>query len=250
MSQSSLIEASKQEPQDNITDWSLETFQNHYGNLHITKDDIYFYVHGVMHAPDWRETFAKDLRESLPRIPLAADFSAFRDAGEELMLLQMDYDSYPEYHQAQCLVDGKFDEGTAEDPEVYRIHDKMRWGKLNLPGMDSHTDDSDDKASSRGSSAQKFDKTRLIINPRCELVGIPLEAHDYKISGRSVLEWETDSLRRKEDKRSGITDDPNTCEQWADDPFELIRHLRRLINVALRAGKIIQNLPSSKNTLP
>lgn len=249
MSQISMVEDSTQEPQDNINDWALETFQSHYNNPQISKDDIYYYVHGVMHAPDWRETYAKDLRESLPRIPLAADFQAFRDAGEELMVLQMDYDSYPEYEKAECLVDGKPDTGTFADPEVYRIVDKMRWGKPSLPGMDSLIDDNDEKANGRANPNQKFDKTRLVINPRCELANIPLEAHNYKISGRSLLEWEMDSLRRKEDRPSGITDNPNTCEQWADDPFELIRHLRRLINVALRADEVIKSLPSSKNTL-
>ena len=83
----------------------------------------------------------------------------------------------------------------------------------------------------------------LLINDRCKLVGIPPQAHEYTVSGRSPLEWAVDSLRFKEDKASGITDDPNGWWVWADEPFELIRHLRRLAYVGICSAEIIAALP-------
>ena len=65
---------------DNVTDWALERFQAEYGT-HVTRDDIWEYVYGVMHAPDWRDRYAADLRRSFPRIPLAEDFEAFPRSG-------------------------------------------------------------------------------------------------------------------------------------------------------------------------
>ena len=112
--------------QDNITDWCLEQFHSRYGN-HITKDDIWEYLYGVMHAPDWRERYKHDLQRNLPRIPLADDFEAFRAAGRELMDLHINYETTNE-HPVVCLVDGHPDEGDA-DPAAYRIETKMRWAK-------------------------------------------------------------------------------------------------------------------------
>ncbi len=89
------------------------------------------------------------------------------------------------------------------------------------------------------------DRSVLWINDRCRLVGIPPEAHEYRVSGRSPLDWAIDSLRRKEDKKSGIVDDPNRWHVWADRPFNLIRHLRRLIHLSVRSAAIIDSLPPS-----
>lgn len=226
--------------QDNITDWALGEFQTRYGDHSITKDDIWFYIYGVMHAPDWRQRYTSDLQKSLPRLPMAEDFRAFRDAGEELMALHVNFESCPELEEVVCEVNGNVSEGDHFDPEVYRIREKMRWGKFQLPGLASP--DEDTKSSK---PPPKSDKTRLVINEQCELTNIPLEAHEYKVSGRSPLEWAADSLVHKFDKDSGIRDDPNGWDLWADDSFELIRHLRRLAYIGVRSAEIIASLPSS-----
>lgn len=207
---------------DNITDWCLEQFQNRYGT-HITKDDIWEYLYGVMHAPDWRERYKHDLQRNLPRVPLAADFEAFRTAGRELMDLHINYETVDEYPLV-CLVDGQPEEGKAE-ADAYRIDKKMRWAK----------------------SGKETDRTVLEINNRCKLVDIPDEAQQYTVSGRSPLAWAIDSLRHKHDKPSGITDDPNGWHAWVDEPFNLIRHLRRLVHLSVETARIVHNLPPSLN---
>lgn len=211
---------------DNVTDWCLDQFQEHYGNESITKDGIWEYLYGVMHAPDWREKYKHDLQRNLPRVPFAPDFEAFRAAGRELMDLHVHYGDVAEY-PVDCLLDGEIDnQGTADqtdDPSAYRI-EKLAWGKG--PGRTQ-------------------DRTVLQINPRCRLVGIPDEAHDYTISGRSPLQWAIDSLRFKLDRPSGITDDPNEWEAWAEEPYNLIRHLRRLVYISVESARIINQLPQS-----
>ena len=54
----------------NVSDWSLAKFQKIY-SPDITKADIWEYLYGVMHAPDWREKFSTELQKNLPRIPLS-----------------------------------------------------------------------------------------------------------------------------------------------------------------------------------
>ena len=210
---------------DNITDWALAQFQSRYGP-EVTKDDIWEYIYGVMHAPDWRERYRHDLQRNLPRIPVADDFEAFRSAGRELIDLHVGYETVEEYPLA-CLTDGEPDEGAAGGG-AYRIDAKMRWG-----GGRGHGNE---------------DRSVLIINDRCRLVAIPPEVHDYTVSGRSPLHWAIESLRPKHDKASGIVDDPNGWHAWSDEPFNLIRHLRRLVTVSVETARIVAALPPSLPT--
>lgn len=207
---------------DNVTDWALAQFRDRYG-AHITSDDVWEYTYGVMHAPDWRQRYRHDLQRNLPRIPLAEDFEAFRAAGRQLIDLHVGYETADEY-PVECLVDGEPDEGAA-DPGAYRIASKMRWGG--------------------GRGQDKEDRSVLVVNERCRLVGIPPDAHEYTVSGRSPIHWAIESLRVKRDKASGIVDDPNGWHAWADEPFNLIRHLRRLVTVSVETARIVAALPPS-----
>lgn len=181
-----------------------------------------------MHAPDWRERFRHDLQRNLPRVPFAPDFEAFRAAGQELMELHVGYETCPEL-PLKCLVDGEPSEGDAPDG-AYRIRKQMRWGQL---------------AGASGRARANQDRSVLHVNDRCTLVEIPAACHDYTVSGRSPLEWAIDSLRCKLDRKSGIVDDPNRWHVWAEAPFELIRHLRRLAHLSVRSAEIIDALPPS-----
>ena len=66
---------------DNISDTALNAFRNHYRDDSITKDDIFDYIYGILHAPSYRDEFANDLSKMIPRIPFAPDFRAFAEAG-------------------------------------------------------------------------------------------------------------------------------------------------------------------------
>ena len=54
-----------QERVDNITDTSLRAVRVRYGDNTITKDRIFDYVYGILHALDYRERFATDLAKGL-----------------------------------------------------------------------------------------------------------------------------------------------------------------------------------------
>ena len=77
---------------ENITDWALKHFREHYGNKRITKWDIFHYVYGLLHHPGYRQRFAENLKRELPRIPMAPDFRAFAAAGKKLAKLHVDYE--------------------------------------------------------------------------------------------------------------------------------------------------------------
>ena len=183
-----------QERVDNITDTALRAVQARYGDNTITKDQVFDYVYGILHAPDYRERFATDLAKGLPRVPLAGDFHACADAGRALSGLHLGYERCAEYP----LMLESIGDGDAR-PEHLRL----------------------------GRRAMRFkddDKTVLELNEHARLAGIPGEAHEYQVNGRTPLEWFIDRYRVVQDTESGIVNDPNG---WFEQPEDLTR-LRQL----------------------
>ena len=56
---------------ENITDFALARFREHYADPRISKWDIFYYVYALLHHPGYRARYALDLKRSLPRIPFA-----------------------------------------------------------------------------------------------------------------------------------------------------------------------------------
>ena len=62
----------------------------------ISKEDLFYYIYGLLHSPDYRERFKNNPAKQLPRIPAAktlADFKAFSDAGRTLGDLHVNFES-------------------------------------------------------------------------------------------------------------------------------------------------------------
>ncbi len=197
---------------DNITDTALGTFHGFYENRSITKDDMFNYVYGVLHAPDYRIRFANDLSKELPRIPMAPDFHAFAVAGERLAGLHLGYETCEEY---PLEVESRKSGGL--QPEHFRITGR----KMKLTGED---------------------KSELIINDHIGIKGIPAEAHRYQVNGRTPLEWFIDRYYIKQDRASGIINDPNG---WWSEPEDLVAAIRRIVFVSVETERIIADLPVS-----
>ena len=78
------------------------------------------------------------------------------------------------------------------------------------------------------------DKTQIVYNDFLTLEGIPPKAYAYRLGNRSALEWIIDQYRVKEDKRSGIINDPNR----EDDPQYIVKLIRK--------GKLYTKVPVIK----
>ena len=191
--------------QENITDWALAEFRNHYGDDTISKWDIFHYNYGLLHHPAYREKYQMNLKRDLPHIPFAEDFWGFANAGEALAGLHVNYESVPKYDGAEIY---RNTEGMTVDWRV----EKMKLSK---------------------------DKTQLKYNDFLTLDGIPAEVYDYRLGNRSALEWVVDQYRVKTDKRSGIVNDPNR----ESEPRYIVDLIARVTTVSLKTVEIVKNLP-------
>lgn len=209
---------------DGVTDWVLSTARKQYGSR-ITKEDIFYYVYGILHAPDYRTTFAADLKKSLPRLPLVEspdDFWAFSRAGRSLAELHLGYERVEPYAGCRILLAPQTNRG---DEISYLIDDKMRFGKL-----DSKT----------------ADKRIIHYNAGITIENIPLEAYDYVVNGKSAIEWVMERYAVKTDPASLITNDPNDWCREHNDPKYIYNLLLRIITVSLETMKIVRSLPKLK----
>jgi len=201
---------------DNISDTALRAFRERYDNDSITKDAIFDYVYGILHAPRYREAFANDLSKMIPRIPFAPDFHAFAEAGAALATLHLNYETCERYPhlRVESRNNNLFWE---EKPEHFLLGQRaMRF-------------------------ADKDTRTTLIINEHVQLAGIPEEAHRYVVNGRTPLEWFIDRYKIKQDRESGIINDPNG---WFANPRDLVTAIERIVYVSVESARIIENLPS------
>ena len=62
---------------DAITDEGLAHFKAAYPGELITKEDLFYYIYGRLHSPDYRERFKNNLAKQLPRIPAVKGFADF-----------------------------------------------------------------------------------------------------------------------------------------------------------------------------
>ena len=202
---------------DNITDEALATYRTRYGEW-VTEDQIFAYVYGILHSPDYRKRYAGDLARMLPRVPEVSAPEAFRvfsEAGQKLLDLHIGYEEAAPYPLEERVASG-----ASEGPERYRVQ-KMRWeGATKAP-----------------------DRSAIVYNDWITLSGIPDEAHDYVVGPRSALEWLLDRYRVKIDKPSGIVNDPNDWGLEVGNPRYIIDLVKRITTVSVETMATVRALP-------
>ena len=220
---------------DAITDAGLAHFQAAYpapgeGDS-ITKEDLFYYIYGLLHSPDYRTRFADNLGKELPRIPADkthAAFAAFSRAGRDLAHWHLHYETVAMYPDATVEVAGKDAPPLAAlSPADFRVV-KMKFAKVKDPET--------------GKSVN--DKSTVFYNAKLTIRNIPLSAYDYVVNGKPALEWVMERQSVTTDKASGITNDANL---WATEtmgnakyPLELFL---RVITVSLETNRIVESLP-------
>jgi predicted helicase len=201
-----------------LTDEGLKHFVDFYKDKKINKEDIFYYVYGILHSEEYKALFADNFNKELPRIPRVKskdDFWAFSKSGKLLADLHVNYESVTPYP-----LDVKFLRGSPET-ESFRV-EKMKYAKT---GKDK-------------------DLTTVYYNDNIVVTGIPLEAYKYVVNGKPAIDWIVDRQSVKTDKDSGIVNDVN---DWSNltvgDPQYSLNLLKRMVTVSIETLKIIDSLP-------
>ena len=173
------------EKRNSMSPYCMEELTGKFKDVSIKREDIFYYVYGILHSPNYLEKYKNNLSKQLPRIPKVKreeDFWAFSKAGRELGDLHCGYEDVPPNNVT--FAKGDVALSTPEDPETFYRVTKMKFAK-------------------------KGDKSTVIYNNNITITNIPLEAYDYVINRKPALEWVMDRQCVKTDKRSGIVNDAN-----------------------------------------
>jgi len=204
---------------DNITDWALTRFRNHYEKGKgkpkeaITKDAIFHYVYGVLHDPVYREKYALNLRREFPHLPFYADFWPWAAWGEQLMELHVGYE-------------------TVEPWPLPRV---------DIPDTKSRQAGLPPKAMLKADK----DAGLIILDSETQLIGIPKAAWAYKLGNRSALEWILDQYKEKTPKDPTIRAKFNTY-RFADYKERVIDLLLRVTRVSVATQEIVEAMKTVK----
>ncbi|MGI8951460.1 MAG: type ISP restriction/modification enzyme [Chitinophagaceae bacterium] len=223
---------------ENITDWGLQQFINHYlnndkgktdyekakkyikdyeiahfGNYseggtiselpQIKKLDIFHYVYAVLHNPAYRKKYELNLKREFPRIPFYENFFQWVKWGEALMNWHINYEKKEPFALKEITID------TKEKPKA-----KLKADKEN---------------------------GTIALDENTVLTGIPKEAWTYKLGNRSALEWILDQYKESKPKDPTIAEKFNTYK-FADYKQQVIDLLKRVCTVSVETMKIIEQM--------
>lgn len=198
---------------DNITDWALKRFRDHYGkDAGVTRDAIFTYVYGVLHDPIYRETYAINLKREFPRIPFHPDFRRWSEWGARLMDLHIGYETV--------------------DPWPLKRHD--------VP---------DARARAAGQSPKVILKSdaaagTITLDSETRLTGLPAVAWTYRLGNRSGLDWVLDQHKEKTPKDPTIRARFNTY-RFKDHKERVIDLLARVARVSVETMEIVEAMRSA-----
>jgi len=195
---------------DGVSDFILERAKKIYGK-NVGKEDIFYYVYGILHSQDYRAAFANDLKKMLPRIPLVEDvrdFWKFSKAGKKLAELHINYEEIPPYEGVEV---------SGESSGNFKVQ-KMRFPK-------------------------KGQQDTIIYNSKIVVSNIPEKAYEYVVNGKSAIEWIMERYQVSTDKKSGIKNDPNDWANEVGNPRYILDLMLSIINVSVQTVEIVEGLP-------
>ena len=194
---------------ENVTRNTLETVRAAYYDAHdaptISNSDVFEFVYGRLHDPEYRRRFRNEIRKDVPRITwpeTAAEFHRWRTTGAELAGLHLGWEDVEPF---------PLDEEAAQET----LHDRHHYRPIGPRWLDGD------------------ERTRLRLNDRIILGGIPAEAHEWKLAGVSALHGLVLSMKRLWDHGQGQIEESGNGRYWVDT-------IGRAVTVALETIRIVK----------
>ncbi|MQB79455.1 type ISP restriction/modification enzyme [Limosilactobacillus reuteri] len=179
----------------------------------LTSTDMFAYIYGLLNSQAYQEKYQNDLKKDIARIPICKGKEKYVEIGKKLMDLHLNYEQIPVYENVEIKYSGI---------PNYKVN-KMKFAKHR-----------------NANGKLENDRSTIVFNDSITISGIPDNAYQYIVNGRSAIEWIMDQYRVKTDKKSGITDDPN---DYSEDPKYIFNLLLRIITVSLKTIDLVNQLP-------
>lgn len=198
---------------EGVSDFILDRAKKQYGK-NVMKEDIFYYVYGILHSPEYRTTFANDLKKTLPRLPLVEDvkdFWKFSKSGRQLAELHINYEKVEPCKDVTV---------TGDDGKSYVV-EKMRF-------------------------PAKGQKDSILYNSKITISNIPTKAYEYVVNGKSAIEWVMERYQVTTHTESGIVNNPNDWAKEVGNPRYILDLLLSVINVSVQTVDLVNQLPKVK----
>lgn len=182
----------------------------------LTDEEMFAYIYAMLHHRLYRSTYAIDLKQNLPSVPVSPAVKEYVHFGQELMQLHLNYETASPYPCQR--VDMTVDKPVA----------KLK----------------SDSASGT-----------IIIDSQTTLKDIPSEAWAYKLGNKSAIDWVLEGYSEKKNvytnlKNGAIADPTSTLYteygyqlyNFAEHKEELIDLVSRVITVSLRTEELIKGI--------
>ena len=199
---------------DNITNWGLDRFREHYKLKEITKKDIFYYTYAVLHNPNYREKYKLNLKREFPRLPFYKDFYKWKNWGQELMNLHINYETVKSYDELII----KNEKLKVEKPET-----KLKLDKKN---------------------------NEIILDENTTITNIPAIALKYKFGSRSAIEWILNQYKTKKYSKKILKKYPD--KQILNEKFNIYKFenyknqvidlIKRITTVSVETVKITNKM--------
>lgn len=180
-----------------------DSYMKKYDDLQ--NDEMLYLLYGLMHSKEYLGKYANDLQKDYPKIPHLKNYHDFVEVGRKLADLHLNYEDVPPYSELKIV--------TNNNPS-YRVN-KMKHPKKG-----------------------KLDT--IIFNSDITIAGIPEQAYEYVINGKSAIKWLMEEYKVSK-YSNGLTDDPN---DFSDDPKYIFNLLLSIINVSMQTVDLVNSLPS------
>lgn len=201
-------------------DDSTHKFQSLYSLNRLDFETVFYYVYAILQHSYYLECFSVNLKKELPRIPAVASVDEFLElsqAGRLLADLHIKYEQSEEYPVVEHWTDEMLQKSTNQISK-YRV-EKMRF-------------------------LDKNDKSTIQYNPHLKLSGIPDEAYDFKVNGKSLVEWVMDRQRVSVHRDSSIVNDANDFAiETMNDPSYPLKLLKKAVTVGIKTREIQKSMP-------
>lgn len=190
--------------QANITAWGLAQFRTHYGDASLSGEQVFHYAYAVLHDPHYRAAYAQNLKQDFPRLPFYPDFTAWADAGQQLLSLHLTYETAEPYPLGHIL----------QTPEKGPIKTRLKANP---------------------------DEGTILLTDAEVLTDIPAAAWRYRLGNRSALEWVLDQYKERTPKDPTIAEHFDTY-RFADHAEQVAVLLARVCTVSVETMAIVDTL--------